>query len=296
MTGKDRNRSAHELVERLNKLSRSTIVAASREFRLAGLTAQAGCCYFHAGQRDFRSIELVASSSTKRNGYWFTISWHVAVAPGEANSLLVVTGTGEQNNASQSLSGFRPLSNAQGRKLLPLMRQPYTGITLLDAPRILGRCLEDALLPEGLESPNHQALQRTLNSAYQATLQATADADNSPLQHFKIAVPLLISPADLYAVKLGDNGVESDDSSFMGLQITDNTERINQPIVDIINPEFIATYAKMAAETAAKLPDLIDQFLSNEPASTVTTADNPNPGPRFGKQSQIDAWEAFRNL
>jgi len=295
MSGKDSKKRAHEVFERLNKLSRSPIVVAAREFRLAGLSAEAGSCYFHAGLRDFRNIELVVSNTTEHSGYCLTISWHVALAPGKSDLLVVVTGTGERSD--ESVGGFRPLTNIEGQALLPLMRQPYTGISLLDAPRILGRCLEDALQPNGIDSGNHQALRRTLNSAYQATLQPTALAtSDSQLRHFKIAVPLLIAPADLFEVNLGNDGVDSDDSCFMGLQIVDSANRVNHPIVDIINPDFLGTYAKMAAETADRLPQLIDQHLANDTTAPALASEIQELRPRLGKQSQIDAWEKFRNL
>ena len=74
MTGEDNKKRVHEVFKRLNKLNRSQIVFAAREFRLAGLRADAGSCYFHAGQRDFRNIELVVSSTTERSNYLLTIS------------------------------------------------------------------------------------------------------------------------------------------------------------------------------------------------------------------------------
>ena len=73
MSGKDSKKRAHEVFERLNKLGRSPIVVAAREFELAGLIAETGSCYFHAGLRDFRSIELVVSKTTRRKEFLFTI-------------------------------------------------------------------------------------------------------------------------------------------------------------------------------------------------------------------------------
>ena len=219
------------------------------------------------------------------------------MAPGESELLVVVTGTGEQRDKSRSVEGFRPLTNIEGQALLPLMRQPYTGISLLDAPRILGCCLEDALQQKGVDSGNYQALLRSLNSAYQATLQPTALSENSnQLPHFKIAVPLLISPTDLFEASLGNEGVESDDSCFLGIQIADSASRVNQPIVDIVNPDFLSTYAKMAAETADRLPQLVDQLLCEVNVAPTDVSDPLELEPKIGKQSQIDAWEKFRNL
>ena len=296
MSGKDSKKRTHEVFERLNKLSRSPVMLAVREFRRAGLKTEAGSCYFHAGLRDFQSIELVASSNSERSNYLLTISWHIALAPGKSDLLVVITETGEQSVEHEALGGFRPLANIEGQTLLPLMRQPYTGISLLDAPRILGCCLEDALQKKGISSRNHQALQRSLSSAYQATLQPITLPGNNQLPHFKIAIPLLISPTDLFEAKLGNDGVESDDSSFMGIQIADSAHRVNQPVVDIINPDFLETYAKMAAEAADRLPQLIDQHLSDDTPPPATVRTKLDLRSRLGKQCQVDAWEKFRNL
>ena len=300
MSGKEAKNRAQVVRKRLDKLSRAPVVAAAREFRLAGLTTAVGCCYFHAGLRDFRTIELVANSTIEQKDYRLTISWHVAWAHDKSDLLVVITGTGEKGDSNETIDGLSPLTNIEGQALLPLLHQHFTGISLLDAPRILGCCLEDGLQAKGINSRNYQALQRTLSSAYQATQPVAPQHGTGQLRHFKIAIPLLISPTDLYEANCSDQGVKADDCCFMGIRIADNTGRVNQPVVDIINPDFLATYAKMAAETAERLPQLIDQHLSDDPpirtADSVNVRDSLELEPRLGKQSQLDAWEKFRNL
>jgi hypothetical protein len=297
MSGQSKKKRADEVFERLDKLTRSQVVGAAREFRHAGLTTEVGRCYFHTGARNFQSIELVASNTSNHPSFHLTISWHIAIAPGKSDLLVVVTGTGEKGEENQSVSGFRPLTNVEGQALLPLMRQPYTGISLFDAPRILGRCLEDSLKPKGLDSHSNRAMRRALNSAYQATLMpASSAAETAALPHYKIAIPVLISPTDLFEANLAEDGVESDDSCFVAVEIGDNTQRINQPLLDIISPSFLGTYAKMAAETTERLPQLIDQHLSGEKAEPPPTLEAWDLRPGRGKKSQIDAWEEFREL
>jgi len=291
MSGKDSTKRAHEVFERLQQLGQSQTVSVAQAFHGAGFSVQVGRCYLHSGQRDFKTIELIASHTTECDQYLLSVSWHVAIASGESDLLVVITGT--SNDAGDTVAGFRPLANLQGQALLPLLRQTYTGIGLLDAPRIMGHCLEDALQPDAIGSHNQQALMRALNSAYQTSIEPPARSGNLP-PHYKIAAPLLVSSRDLYEANLGSDGVESDDSCFLGLEVGVNQSHDNQLVVDIINPDFVPTYTRMAAELAEQLPRLIDQHQPPAaPAQDPTDAGFPPP---LRPQSQIDAWERFRDL
>jgi hypothetical protein len=261
----------------LDTASSSSVAVAARAFRDAGLKVELGR-FFSESDRDHHGIELIASAHKKHQNMNIEASWHVAHAPGH-DGVLVVLNEAAEDKENETI-GFRPLANEAFDQLLARTWGKYTGVGLLDAPKVKADGLLEVLGERGVGGKDYLAMMRALNSALHA-MQPQIKTFREARPTYRFAAPMLVTEAVMYEACATVKTSHLADTCYIALEHQHQGART----VDVIGLDFIATYARMAAEAVDALPRLIEEQL-----------DDPTPIKQAEGQDLISAWDAFREL
>lgn len=272
-----KNERDQRVSEMLDLAANSSVAIAARSFREAGFEVELGRIYTESEQ-PHRGIELIARTRRRTRSWTLEASWHVAHAPGNDGVLVVLNETSEDQE--DKTAGFQPLANDLFDRLLHKAKGRYTGIGLLDAPKVRADGLLEVLGVRGVGGKDYQAMVRALDSSLHA-LHPSVDFIVDPRPTFRFAVPLLVTEAEMYEACATVRTAKMTETCYIALEHQHRGTRS----VDVVGLEFIGTYIRMAAEAVDALPRLIGEQL-----------DHIEQEPRRRSATQIDAWEQFRNL